>query len=162
MRREWMWIFKLTVLFFLRPGRSVWLSPRMRRARHMKLNHYTIYYLNFLALESLFWLLTERRPSRDGFYVISLMLEWGGSQWMPSFSIHRFITNNQNCSRFVIRKKIEKIPSKEGFGHIEKMLEQQEATSFFLYIPLIMLISDHIPLKLDGCVTHGPRHGPRT
>ena len=102
---EWRWIFKVNCVLHLPPA----LESEPKDARHMKLNHYTIYYLNFLALESLFWLLTERGPSRDGFYVISLMLEWGGSQWMPSFSIHRFITNNQHCSRFVIRKKTWKI-----------------------------------------------------
>ena len=43
-------------MFFFRPGPPVRPGPRMRAARHMKLNHFTIYYLNFLALESLFWL----------------------------------------------------------------------------------------------------------
>ena len=102
-RRQWMWIFKLTCVLLKPRAPSVAQSKDARSSTH---ETQSLYHLLFkFSCPWISFLADKAGRARVGFYVISLMPEWGGSQWMPSFSIHRFITNNQHCSRFVIRKK---------------------------------------------------------
>ena len=148
-------------MFFFRPGPPVRPGPRMRAARHMKLNHFTIYYLNFLALESLFWLAAG--PSSPCWLLCNQFDAWVRripAEWMPSVSIHRFITNNQHCSRFVIRKKTEKMRcSKEDLPTLKWYYNRKSISSSF---------SDsshnvHLGPYSTESVRCGPRHtGPGT